>query len=119
MMQTPIEQTSPPEQQSLQPHSASPGWHSGTQVPLAQNWPQPQGGSQTSGTQTPFSQVWPGSIHGPSQMPPQPSDPPHWAPVQSGAQQTPPLQIWFAAQQMPPQGTTLLAQHRSSLFEPF
>jgi hypothetical protein len=37
----------------------------------------------------PSTQIQPASMHGPSQMPPQPSLAPHPLPVQSGAQQLP------------------------------
>jgi len=54
--------------------------------PPLQNSPQPQGGVQTLGLQTPLTQVSPVTQVWLLQIPPQPSESPHFLPLQSGVQ---------------------------------
>ncbi len=91
-------QVCPAGQQALHPHCVSLPVQLSRHWPPLQNCPQPQAGVQVLGLQTPLTQVSPVTQLCTVQVPPQPSESPHFLPVQAGVQQSSLLQTSPAAQ---------------------
>jgi hypothetical protein len=88
----------PAGQQALQPHWVSLPVQLFRHWPPLQNSPQPQAGLQVLGLQTPFTQVSPVTQVWTVQVPPHPSESPHFLLVQVGVQQRSELQTSPAGQ---------------------